>query len=374
MKKNISRIVPLFMELLLSALWKRKANSSLFEQVYADLWWDILKYAKFQKVVALVYDGIQTLPEILKPSQELLIFLAVHTEIIEKRNEKLNETLVELTRIYKEMDCSFLLLKGQGIALYYPDPLHRTPGDQDLFLYKENDYLKAKQWVERLGVKMEIESPKHLGFDWQNIHVENHAKVAQLNNSVKNRSFQQYITTAVEQAETCKLGNIDIRVLPPEANAIFLFAHLFIHFMKNGIGIRQLCDWILFLQANRHKIEAASCIIHLKSFGLLKPARIFAKALVDKMEAPEEIFPFFIENEKKMSEKIMNDIWEGGDFGLYRIGLSARPHGKWGGYWHSFSRQSNRACILWRIAPNYFFNSVLKRVWLRSVLTITGKG
>lgn len=145
--------VSLFLELLRSAIWNRPADENLFRQVTPSLWKEAIGLAESQRVNALFYDGVMTLPAALRPEKKELYSLFLQAEATEKQNKGLNDELANLALEYGRMGCPFVLLKGQGNAILYPKPEHRAPGDIDLFLYRKGDYEKANEWAKKKGMQ-----------------------------------------------------------------------------------------------------------------------------------------------------------------------------------------------------------------------------
>jgi len=166
--------VSLFLELLRSAIWNRPADEKLFRHVDSSVWEEVISLAESQKVNALLYDGIMTLPATLRPGKKEVYTLFLQAEAIEELNKKQNEELRVLSSEYGRMDCLFVLLKGQANAVLYPRPEHRSPGDIDLFLYRKGDYEKANEWAKRKGCRMDAENIHHQSYEINGIHVENH--------------------------------------------------------------------------------------------------------------------------------------------------------------------------------------------------------
>ena len=54
--------------------------------------------------------------------------------MIEQHNRDINTNSENIEKKIKEAGFSNTILKGQGISLLYPNPLHRMPGDIDIWL------------------------------------------------------------------------------------------------------------------------------------------------------------------------------------------------------------------------------------------------
>lgn len=120
--------------LLKAGLWKSSVDSSLFEKEVN--WKEIIKLAKEQTVVGIVYDGMLTLPQELRPSRIVLLQWTNILLQLENNNLLMNEELWKLFANYETNSVSPILMKGQGLAYNYPQPLHRQCGDIDVYVGK----------------------------------------------------------------------------------------------------------------------------------------------------------------------------------------------------------------------------------------------
>lgn len=133
------------------------------------------------------------------------------------------------------------VIKGTSAARYYPVPDYRTLGDVDL-LVKPEDYddaakkIKAAGYAEVTG-RSEKKTGRHRSFSENNIRVElhRHFSVDRLPEKVK----------TLDERLLCALKPDD-PVLPDELNGLIILTHVAQH-MESGIGLRQIIDWMLFV-------------------------------------------------------------------------------------------------------------------------------
>lgn len=359
-------IYPYFLELLRSALWNYPADSSGFEDLGEREWKDILRYAGRQRLAALIADGISSLPPELRPPKSIYLHFLLLSEKIEEANRKMNDGLLELVKIYGELDIPFVLLKGQGNAFYYPRPLHRTPGDFDLFLYRKGDYEKAKRWVIARNYACDSETTLHLSYSREGMYIENHRRIT----CFECRKYNRILTSKMKEItdregfEEIRINGEKIRILPVEMNAFFIFQHMFRHFVYEGTGFRQLCDWILLLNARGWDMDRGRFTAMAEEFGLMKAMRVFAHVAVKYMGARPAVFPFELGPDNKFSELVMEDIIAGGHFGRYRPGRKD-PGSLWGGRWNWYKKTVIRMRKFVGMAPSHIRFLPFTRLWRR---------
>lgn len=69
-----------------------------------------------------------------------------------------------------------------------------------------------------------------------------------------------------------------IKILLPPAtyNALFIFLHLYHHFMYAGVGFRQLCDWCRCIYVHYSEIDLVALEACLKDLNYIIPGKSLA--------------------------------------------------------------------------------------------------
>lgn len=337
--------------LLRSALWSRPVDVSLFEG--GTSWRALFRLAEKQTVVGLVYDAVLTLPQALQPDGDLLRTAHLHTIRTAQSHQLLNTTLTQLVQRLQAEGFRPVLLKGQGVALNYPHPLRRNCGDIDLYI-GEPDYPRVCRLLHQWNMPGEdaTESIQHLHFSYNGVHLEIHRIAGVLFHSRRNRLFRQW-SDELLQGDTCRTVRIDqteILLPPVRFDAFFIFYHTYKHFLTGGVGLRQLCDWALYLHAFSRQIDRPALLQDLNRFHLLRPWQIMGQIAVRHLGLPQEEFPFFLSDGKaqRRAEAMMELILQSGNFGFHDPQLTARPDGYLAGKMHSFRWVHRR---LWRVLP-----------------------
>lgn len=343
-----------FFELLKSGLWGTPCNLALFDG-QTD-WETIYRQAVQQAVTGLVFDGMQTLPKDKRPPRMLYLKWCGALDRIEEANRKLNMALGEIYAMYRSYGVEPVLLKGQGIAQCYRNPLRRQCGDIDLYVgpafYETANRILRKERVTEME-----ENYKHASFWWKGVEVENHRMLV---------SFADPRSVLALKCEvacmeplpypTLPIGEALVSVLPSAFNAAYLLAHLLIHFLDAGIGLRHVCDWACQLRSLSGPEERAEAARLLKAFGLEKTARLFGLILVEQLGLPPDCLPIPPrESDRKGAERVFDAVWSGGNFGRHAPERRERPQGYWRGKWYTFTGSVGR-CVKWGyIAPREAF-------------------
>ena len=109
--------------------------------IQKEEWKSIYEIAQKQSLMGVIFDGIQKMSDATKATGNLMemdINLLMNwmgiCKQIEKRNYQLDEAVGKVTAWFEKEGFRSCILKGQGNALMYPCPGHRTVGDIDIWV------------------------------------------------------------------------------------------------------------------------------------------------------------------------------------------------------------------------------------------------
>jgi hypothetical protein len=296
--------------LLRAALWERGVDSSCFPA--ETKWGDIYRLAQQQTVAALIYDALASLPAEQQPEPAFLRQWYVHLIKVEQSHKLLNQRLAEVTTLLRSEEIRSVLLKGQGVAQNYPNPARRQCGDIDLYIGKEN-YKKACDIAQKWDSAQEVErdDTKHYSFHWRGVTIELHRIALFL------RKFQHWTEYHLmgDKLRRWSIDGTEVLLPPVNFDALYIFNHAYSHFILGGIGLRQLCDWALYLHTFANEIDRQQLKHDLDSFGLMRVWQIFGHIAVSYLGLVENEMPFYTDRYKKRAEKVLGYILKDGNFG-----------------------------------------------------------
>lgn len=314
--------VEVFLALVRAGLWE-EVNENLNDNLFSGLdWGEVQKLAEEQSVIGLMAAGIEKIAVYSIPFTEKLTLLG-KCQLIEQRNEAMNDFIAKLfTRLNKE-GIAPLLMKGQGVAQCYERPLWRELGDVDL-LFNENDYEKTKVILIPMASTVEKEGvgSKHLGMYIDDWLVELHGSLRCGIPSGINKMLDEIQWDIFYGGKVRTWTNGDTQIFLPSADndAIYVFTHFLNHFYKGGVGLRQLCDWCRLLWKYKDEIDLAKLKMRLRQMQLVTEWKAFAAFAVEKLGMPVGAMPLYDSDEKwqRKANKIKNFILESGNFGKNR--------------------------------------------------------
>ena len=344
----------LFLNLLTAAIWDKPADAHLFKGLDSKTWNAIVDMARRQTVSALIADKALSLPKESLPPRELILQFMIMIDQTKALNHKMIHVLSELTQEYKEANFPFCLLKGLGNGLNYPSPLLRNAGDLDLYIYRKGDWQKSMELMTSQGFEIKDGHQLHYSFNKEDIMIEIHRHITYFDHKKYDLLFKKWEEELIEKENftSIQIDNLTIQQLPTEMNALFIFQHMFHHFVHAGVGFRQFCDWILFLSKYNNEIDTVSFTALANRYAILYPMQVFASAAVKYLGAPENIFPFEMIQNDAHADLVIADILESGNFGYHKPGKK-RPKEKIPGLWFSYKTIIRRSIKFGAISPEH---------------------
>ena len=303
----------LLLTILGNALW----NPDMKEKIPSSAFSSLMAIADKQAVVGFVLDGIGGFQEADAPKDDLFEYIGIQSDITQD-NGLLNREVAQFARTCKEHKIEYIVVKGQLMAKLYPHPELRMPGDID-FLIKEK-YTECKGDVEKaFGValpKKLIE--KEIAFNRGLFVYELHGKLIEFGKKKHQQYWDSLMAHVWDTPFYETINEEKVRTLSPTVNAVYLFLHIFTHFIRGGIGLRQFCDWAVCLKYYEKDVDHCKVQEILEELDLQYAYGAFGTILVDKLGLPVSSFPMNIaDSHRKWTNMILDDIFRGGNLGRY---------------------------------------------------------
>lgn len=221
-----------------------KLNKSEFD----GLDWDaIFKELRAQTAAALPMDVLPEIEELI-PSGLFNEWLMYSVQVISFGNRILFAQS-ELTDLFKENNIPMGILKGAAASSSYPQPTYRNMGDID-FLVDSEDFDRAYRLLLDNGFKLEYDEDHvdyHLTLTKDGLIYELHREPAGIPDSEKGDAIRNAFNEACKKSEIAEIDGYRFYKLPRLQNGLVLLLHMVKH-LEEGLGIRQICDWMYFVQ------------------------------------------------------------------------------------------------------------------------------
>lgn len=363
MESTITVVQKQFLELLRAGLWGGCPDVTLFQGEVN--WKAIFKIAREQAVQVLVADGMEALPEHLAPKKETIYKVAIRRTTNSLAYKVQKSLINRITTLFNEEGIPSILLKGQGVAQNYQKPESRMCGDIDIYVGMDN-FHKACEILRREGAEELIhqdEHESHIAFDLDDKTIEVHKKSDVIRGRKLNDSFQKWTTIHLDAKladGTLPKWNNDgtlINIPDPTYNAFYIIHHAVRHMLGEGIGLRHVCDWMIFLHTHQDQIDTEELKAKLAEYKMATAWGQFGALATKYLGFPEEhlLVPPINQNESK-AELLLQHIFSTGNFGQYSKEKRDSKSRYLKRKWHNFRFQMSRLFKLYRILPDYTLN------------------
>jgi len=313
----------LFYELIQVALGNRTVLSRTPSEAE---WHDFYKMCQKQSVTGVAFDALDDFNEQRqKPPLDLLYQWIGDAEQIKQQNLRVNSRCVEISRMFTEAGFKTCILKGQGNARMYANPLTRTPGDIDIWLRVKGEGITVEKTRQRIdefvysrfpeikGGRMHIEFPV---FD--DVAVEVHYIPRYMYAPWHDRRMQAFFREKAEEQfdnqVTLEGAEGTCAVPTVEFNLVQQLSHMMSHVMGEGIGLRQFIDYYFVLKTvHGSRFMVQGWDDELREMGLMK----FAQGVmwIEKELLGLEEKYLIVEPSEKIGRAIQRTIEDGGNFG-----------------------------------------------------------
>ena len=279
-------------------------------------WQWLHEEADRQSLIGVIYGAMIQLPANQQPPVDLLIKWIYQSDVINGKNELLNQESVRLTKLFGDAGRRTAILKGQANARLYPDKFLRQPGDIDIWVEggRENvlSWLKTEPFASMMGDK-ELKPEYHhvhLPTSDKRVIVEVHFLPSSGNfNPFTNRRLQRWLNMELINTESVEEG---FNVPSVRFALAMQLSHIQHHFFRGGIGLRQVCDYYMLLKNSTEK-DRWMVADYLTAFGLRQIAGALMWVLGEVFQMDRALI--LCKPDSYYGECMLREIMEGGNFG-----------------------------------------------------------
>lgn len=235
-----------------------KENLSDFIMMSAKQWAMIGKKATEQGVMGIMLDGIECLDATpygptRDLSKEQKLEWIGQVMMIEQKNRQQTEVIKDLSQKWIEKGCRVMVMKGQANSIFYPQPNHRSPGDIDCFLFDK--YHLGNEVAKKEGANVDEGWYKHSQINYKGELFENHLYFVHTREGKKSKRLQKELEQALHVKDWSTFPESEVLLPPVQWNAMFLTYHACAHFLSEGLRMKQVLDWAMFLQKEQNSVD-----------------------------------------------------------------------------------------------------------------------
>lgn len=226
-----------------------------------------------------------------------------------KNVKQMEKVLIE----FNKAKIPVVVLKGLAIREFYPNAEHRTMGDSDLLVKKE-DLEKVVILLKKLEYTKGEVAYHHVSFE------HNHYSEIEIHWTIKKTMDSNVTEDLTDElwcnVETLRVGQAKALVFKYEYLLLHLIMHISSHIKNGGVGIRQLCDVAVLIKEKENEINWDVFNRKINEYNLNKfTTAIFS--ICNKLFDTRITSGFKLEDDvsdNKLNELIL-EILDGGVFG-----------------------------------------------------------
>lgn len=294
-----------------------------------DKWTILGEMARNQGVLGIFLDGIDKLENTrfglsrdLQTNQKLGWIGEVLQ--IEQRNQQQTVVMNDLAEKWSQCGCQVMVMKGQAIGLLYPSPLHRSPGDIDCYLFE--NYARGNKIARNVGANVDERWYKHSQIFYKGEMFENHQYFVHTREGKRSKLLQKELADALNTDKWECFPNSRICLPPAQWNAMFLTYHACAHFITEGLRLKQVLDWAMFLQKEQNNVDWELVYEYCERHHLRRFADAITAICVKYLGI--QVNNSVITTESPYADKILQSALYDDDY-IYGAGEC-----RWGGRWH----------------------------------------
>ena len=242
------------LKLLSESLKKEEKRQLPADEPKLD-WNRLLTIAKNHVVLSLLYDVL--LEKTL--SKENIQRVEKAGRNIVQQNYRLLFFSKYVIGLLQQQGISTVLLKGPSAAAYYPVPELRKSGDVDLLIFDKRQLNDVSRIFKEVGFNAEKKqlANHHLAIGTpEGIEIEVHTMLAEpFDNNEINHYLEQTVLEMKEHVQITELMGVELPVLSDAYHAYYLLIHMLQHFLREGFGLKLLCDWVVFWDSGLEEEE-----------------------------------------------------------------------------------------------------------------------
>ena len=278
----------------------------------------VMLLGREQTVAALVAHSMMDCGVLLPKRAAMDLFGRLQN--VRRRNRLMNGAVVNLCREMDAHGIRIYVFKGQTLNGLYPDASLRMSGDID-FLCHPDDWQRALDFLrEEWGVEPDSSiSERDVNFCRDGVVYEMHSNLTVFSYPPNRRYWNDVVMADIlSQTHTVMVDGYPVPTLPPTYHLLYVFVHILLHLLNDGIGVRQFCDWAMFLRQLQEEGNLDKDVLktHLKGINAYRAYCGMGAILTDILGLDEEIFGFSInESDHRHAIELWKNMLETGNFG-----------------------------------------------------------
>ena len=227
-------------------------SQQLWKTPNPEEWQELYHISVQQGVSAVVFEFVRKLQKPNAPDVKTVMKWLAMANYVEKAMLRMKLTAEEFATEMNKRGLPVVVLKGLAFAQYYPNPLHRECGDLDCYMMERKEEGDAVAF--EVGAKMEEAGYKHSHLYYKGLTIENHHYFTDFDNTKCGKKTERWLRELIKDA-CAFIGDTNLLCPSADFNVLFLLKHAQGHFIDEGIRMRHVLDWGLFLRSQQDMVD-----------------------------------------------------------------------------------------------------------------------
>lgn len=239
------------------------------------------------------------------------------------RNARSHALHTELHGLLTAHGVSYCMLKGAVSAYYYPEPSLRCMGDVDFYIHP-SDIRSVCALMTANGFEIHDRGhPHHMTAYRQKHTYELHFEMPGIPDGPAGEVIRRYQATLCEESVPTETEQATF-VRPSDFHhGLIMLLHMQQHLLNEGIGLRHLCDWAVFVDClDRPESDAFARLFRdrLEAAGLWRFACLVSLACERAVGLPHRDWMGGNTDDYRLADELLADFLAGGNFGVMDTG------------------------------------------------------
>ena len=230
-----------------------------------------------------------------------------------------------VAELLREEKIGCYVLKGIALNVLYPREEMRKLADADIYVPDPEDFRRAEEILKSRGfVYEEGFADFHSGYR-KNMGgrlclLELHRRpCGTMPDRQAEKTVREVYDTLPYTPDMCSVSGVMVPVLPASEYAFQILLHMMNHFIREGFGLRLLCDWSMFWKKRGSEVDEKIFLDYLRRTGLEGFAWTVTEICISHMglERTDAVWTERISagTYKESADMLYRDIISGGEFG-----------------------------------------------------------
>lgn len=258
-----------------------------------------------------------------------------------------------------------VLMKGAGLAAFYPEAQMRQWGDIDLYVgadqYHPACAAMRATFPDALKFDEELDHYKHYNLIADGISIEIHRVTVSLPHPLDERRYARFEQYGMSHGERMRVSGAEVTVPEPTFNALLIMLHSWEHMMTMGASVRQLCDLTLLMHHYAGRLDTQRLKHYLRALHLTDVWQLYMWIAVQHLGLPQDEALFYTDSVAPRAERMLSDLLAGKM--VAPKASEQAPKGRIARKWHTMQERMANARRMAAYSPSYA-RHMAASIWL----------